>query len=143
MNEITEKLVELEIPRKAEYVVIARLVSGALARKMRFDPETVDDIKLAISESCNTILRSPKSLSSDNIKVSCSLSGDDLKVIVKDKGFEQGEITLQEEIESLEADDEERFRVSLIRSLVDDLKYLSSKGRHYIQLTKKADSLQE
>lgn len=142
MNDIKGKLVELEIPRKAEYVVIARLVSGALARKMMLDQDTVDDIKLAISESCNTILKSPESLSTDKISVGCFLSEDELNLIIRDKGFEPKEKAVTKMSEKLYSpEDEENLRVCLIQSLVDDIEYLSSEGRHYIKLTKKASTL--
>jgi serine/threonine-protein kinase RsbW len=47
----------LEIPAVAAYVNTARLFVGAVARHFGIDEESVDDLKLAVSEACNGAIR--------------------------------------------------------------------------------------
>lgn len=47
---------ELEMPAKAKYVGLARLLAGSIARRMRFTEESIDDLKIAISEMCTNAI---------------------------------------------------------------------------------------
>jgi serine/threonine-protein kinase RsbW len=49
--------VSLTIPAKAEYLVFCRLAVAGLARAARIDPETVSDLKLAVTEACSNAIR--------------------------------------------------------------------------------------
>ena len=53
MNE----LVTLEIPAKAEYVVLGRLALAGLVRERRFSADAVADLKLALTEACTNSIR--------------------------------------------------------------------------------------
>ncbi len=49
--------VELEIPPRSVYVGVVRLAIASLARGAGADEETVDDLKIAVSEACaNAVL---------------------------------------------------------------------------------------
>ena len=50
--------VSLKIPGKPEYVSLARLNSSAVANRIGFNFEEIDDIKIAVAEACNSILES-------------------------------------------------------------------------------------
>ncbi|HEX2196059.1 MAG TPA: ATP-binding protein, partial [Actinomycetota bacterium] len=55
--ERTTPLVRLEIPPQSAYVAIARLAITSLGRGAGLDEEKLDDLKIAISESCaNAVL---------------------------------------------------------------------------------------
>ena len=45
-------IVELRIPRKAEWVAVARLAVAAVANRLRFSIEEIEDVKLAVAEAC-------------------------------------------------------------------------------------------
>lgn len=47
----------LEIPAEAAYVSTARLFVGAVARHFGVEEDSVEDLKLAISEACNAAIR--------------------------------------------------------------------------------------
>jgi serine/threonine-protein kinase RsbW len=47
----------LEIPPEAAYVSTARLFVGAIARHFGVDEDSVEDLKLAVSEACNAAIR--------------------------------------------------------------------------------------
>jgi hypothetical protein len=48
--------VELTIPMRAEYVSIARLTAAGVANRLGFDIETIEAIKVSLSEVCNRII---------------------------------------------------------------------------------------
>jgi len=49
--------IELLLPFKAEYVSVARLTVSAIAHRMGFDIETIEDIKVALSEVCTKLVK--------------------------------------------------------------------------------------
>jgi serine/threonine-protein kinase RsbW len=48
--------IELVLPLKPEYVSVARLTASGIANRVGFDIETIEDIKVAISEVCTKIV---------------------------------------------------------------------------------------
>ena len=44
--------VEVQIPPRPEYVGVVRLALGSLARTAGMDEESIDDLRIAISEAC-------------------------------------------------------------------------------------------
>lgn len=111
---------ELEIPAKAEYVCVARLIAGSIARHMSFNEESVEDLKIAVSEMCtNAIVHSGNG---DGEKPPISIryiaGGDFLTVEVRDQGpgFDTEEVLCREG-SGLSG---KGFGIPLIKSLVDD-----------------------
>ncbi len=49
--------VTLNLPCKKEYVMLARMTASAIANKLGFDIEAIEDIKLAVSEACNNTIQ--------------------------------------------------------------------------------------
>lgn len=72
--------VELCLPFKAEYVSIARLVTSGVCSKINFDIDTIEDIKVAVSEVCNKIV-SEGSKVSEHYKVKYNVTKQKLAVI--------------------------------------------------------------
>ncbi len=81
--------ITLNLPCKKEYVVLARMTSSAVANKLNFDIETVEDIKLAVSEACNNIIQHSDNTKKDFIINFC-LEEKQLTVEIVDhgKGFD-------------------------------------------------------
>ncbi len=48
--------IKLILPFKAEYVSVARLTASGVANRVGFDIETIEDIKVAVSEVCNKLV---------------------------------------------------------------------------------------
>lgn len=46
----------LHLPQKADYVGFIRLAVSGIASKIGFDIDTIEDIKVAVSEVCNRII---------------------------------------------------------------------------------------
>lgn len=50
-------VVTLEIPAKAEYLVLCRLALAGLLRDLDFSEEAISDLKLALTEACSNSIR--------------------------------------------------------------------------------------
>lgn len=50
-------VIELRIPRKAEYVSVARLAVSGIASRMNFSYDELEDIKLAMGEACTSAMK--------------------------------------------------------------------------------------
>lgn len=72
----------LELPSEPQYVRLARLAIANIADQVSFPEEAVDDIKVCISEACNSILKSPKTNDSDRIGIQCRMTDDGLLIKV-------------------------------------------------------------
>lgn len=67
-----ETVIELIIPMRAEYVSIARLTAAGVANRAGFDIESIEDIKVSLSEVCNRII-SAQSKFNDNYDSVCKI----------------------------------------------------------------------
>lgn len=48
--------IKMQLPQKADYVSLVRLTTSGIASKIGFDIDTIEDIKVAVSEVCNKII---------------------------------------------------------------------------------------
>jgi serine/threonine-protein kinase RsbW len=115
-------IVRLEIPARAEWVAVARLAVAAVASRQRFSVEDIEDIKLAVAESCTNAIQhgSPDG----TIEITCEASSDELILTVRDRG--QGPTVSAVEEERIgDAGRTEELGVFLIRALMDSVEYTS------------------
>lgn len=49
-------VIQIRLPQKADYMSFIRLSVSGIASKMGFDIDTIEDIKVAVSEVCNRII---------------------------------------------------------------------------------------
>ena len=49
--------VELRLPNRPEFVAVARLAVSAVATRMDFDVEAIEDVKVAVGEALNNAIR--------------------------------------------------------------------------------------
>ena len=112
-------VVALSIPAKAEYIALCRLALTGLAQVRGFEPETLADLKLALTEACsNSIRHAYEEGRGGVVDVRYELSGDRLEVEVADEGsgFDLGVSDVNgEEL------DEGGLGIAIIRSLTDEL----------------------
>jgi serine/threonine-protein kinase RsbW len=110
---------ELEMPAKAAYVSLARLLAGSIARRMRFTEESIDDLKIAISEMCtNAIVHTGNGLETrPPIMVRYLVGEGRLTIEVEDRGpgFDPATVLGLERKDLLS----KGFGIPLIKSLVD------------------------
>lgn len=81
-------IVEIEIPARADYVSLVRLVVAAAAELApSLEPSRVDDLRVAVSEATtNAIQAHIRSGSTRPVKVSCRCSNGSVMVTVRDEG---------------------------------------------------------
>jgi len=112
-------VVELRIPSKAEWVAVARLAVAAVANRLNFSIEDIEDVKLAVAEACTNCIQHAHG--SDQIEITCETEPEGLTVRVRDYG--RG--TRPEAISSRRVDEPRvgGLGVFLIRSLMDSVEY--------------------
>ena len=119
VNESTLGTVELRIPSKAEWVAVARLAVAAVANRLQFSIEEIEDVKLAVAEACTNCIQHG---GTDQIEITCETEPHALTVRVRDYG--RG--TKPKATGPKAVDDEPRvggLGVFLIRSLMDEVEY--------------------
>lgn len=114
-----EGLITITIPAKADYLVLCRLVLSGLSRTMEIEPETLADLKLAVTEACSNAVRHAYEDGDGKISVVYSFSDSviSLEIVDDGPGFEPPAV---EERQPL-ALNEDGMGLAIIRALVDDL----------------------
>lgn len=143
VDKIEDKLdcIKLSIPNKAEYVSVVRLTTSAIANRMGFNIEEVEDIKVAIAEACTNTLERGLNGEKQNFDIDFDICSDKLVITVKDsgKGFnidnikdlkieELGESglgifiinSLMDEVEVIN-DNENNTKIKMIKYIKDDI----------------------
>jgi serine/threonine-protein kinase RsbW len=108
--------VRLSIPARAEYVLLGRLALSGITRMRPLDDETVNDLKLAVTEACTNSVRHAYAENGGTVDIVYELHDDRLVVEVSDDGagfdpnglVEGGELT------------EGGLGIAIIRALVDE-----------------------
>ncbi len=117
--------IELKMPFKAEYVSIARLTASGVANRLGFDIETIEDIKVAIAEVCNKLVRAG-SKSEDNYNVIFNMYSNKLEIFFacQDKS-----------LKCIFNDGEDELGISIISALMDSVEFCSE-GIYLLTMTK-------
>ena len=115
-------VVRISIPARAEWVAVARLAVAAVASRERFSIDEIDDIKLAIAESCTNAIQHGGS--DGSIEIECELREGELVATVHDRGRGPRLGTVNEERIG-ESGRTEELGVFLIRALMDTVEYTS------------------
>lgn len=112
-------IVDLRIPCKAEWVALARLSVAAVASRLNFSIDEIEDIKLAVAEACTNAIQHAHG--SPFIEIKAEAAPGSLRLSVRDYG--RG--TRPENIRSRDQTDERvgGLGVFLIRSLMDEVDY--------------------
>jgi serine/threonine-protein kinase RsbW len=108
--------VRLTIPAKAEYVLLGRLALSGIMRMRPLEDETVNDLKLAVTEACTNSVRHAYGDGSGSVDIVYELHDDRLVVEVSDDGtgFDPDELEDSGELT------EGGLGIAIIRALVDD-----------------------
>ncbi len=128
MNKINKDEIKLSIPNKPEYVSVARLTVSAIANRMGFDIEKIEDIKVALAEACtNAITHGMNDY--DNFHVSFMIDENKLTVSVCDSGKGCAVKEIQSpDLNHLNQDKEGGLGIFIIRSLMDNVEITSDIG---------------
>ena len=122
------EFIELEIPARAEFVALARLVVSALASSdSTLADERIDDLKLAVSEACtNAIEAHDAAGSNERVLVRCQAGADSMEVRVEDRGHGFDPADLPDHPPVTDPDRlkfERGLGIPLIRALVDEVEF--------------------
>jgi serine/threonine-protein kinase RsbW len=122
------EVIELEIPARAEFVALARLVVSALAASdSNLADERIDDLKLAVSEACTNAIEANDAAGSDErVLVRCRAGDEALEVCVEDRGqgFDPSELPDHPPVTDPDRLKFERgLGIPLIRALVDEVEF--------------------
>jgi len=125
------EVIELEIPARAEFVALARLVVSALAASdSTLADERIDDLKLAVSEACTNAIEAHDAAGSDErVLVRCRTADDSLEVCVEDRGrgFDPSQLPDHPPVTDPDRLKFERgLGIPLIRALVDEVEFSST-----------------
>ncbi|HWX43816.1 MAG TPA: ATP-binding protein [Solirubrobacteraceae bacterium] len=78
---------QLALPARAENIAIVRHAFGALGDAYALDPQTLSDIRLAVTEACtNVVVHAYPDGREGPMEVLATLMGDALTVVVRDEG---------------------------------------------------------
>jgi serine/threonine-protein kinase RsbW len=137
------ELVTLEIPAKAEYVVLGRLALAGLVRERRFSADAVADLKLALTEACSNSIRHAYDHDNGQVHLSFEASSDRVVLTVRDQGggFHDDDVDCPEcaavGVELAEGG----MGISIIRAVVDEFRLDHPEaGGTILTLTKLCDA---
>jgi serine/threonine-protein kinase RsbW len=137
-----EKILELEIPASPEYIAIARLVVSSIVTARRNLPDDrIDDLKLAVSEACTNAIEAygpDGAPCAERVRILVQDDDEKLEVDVADSGpgFDPNELPIHPPVTDPERLNFERgLGIPLIRTLVDDVQFVSSPDGTSVRMT--------
>lgn len=122
----TQDNIELILPLKPEYVSIARLTASGIANRVGFDIDTIEDIKVAISEVCSKIVSVGSSVAE---KYTISFSVLSSKLVVSFACED-------ESLHYLFKDSTDELGFSILTALMDDLELSNSTKNTFLSMAK-------
>lgn len=130
-EDFEDRVIELSIPAKPEFVGLARLVVSSLAQNRRdLEEDRLDDLKLAVSEACtNAVEAHHQAGRSDPVIVRCFERDQYIEVWVQDRGqgFDEAELPEHPPVTDPQRLNFERgLGIPLIRTLVDRVQFAST-----------------
>jgi len=82
-----DEFVRLDIPARAEYVVLGRLaLSGFLRRRAGFSDDAVADLKLALTEACSNSVRHAYDHDDGKVHIEFRMGDDCVVLSIRDEG---------------------------------------------------------
>jgi serine/threonine-protein kinase RsbW len=133
------EVVALEIPARAEFVALARLVVSALAATdSELADERVDDLKIAVSEACTNAIEAHDAIAtSERVRVRCQTDDRGLEVRIEDQGPGFDPTQVNDRMPESNTDRlkvERGLGIPLIRALVDEVDIDSSEAGTAVRL---------
>ncbi|HVW32727.1 MAG TPA: ATP-binding protein [Acidimicrobiia bacterium] len=114
---MTERVVELEIPARPEFVGIARMTVGALAGiRPGLAYERIDDLRIVVSEACTSAIEALGEKGALMLRCIDGPKTLEIRIAAPGAAFESAVPAAETESDV----DPDSFRISLIRALVDD-----------------------
>jgi serine/threonine-protein kinase RsbW len=142
------EVVELEVPARADFLAVIRMVVTAVAHlHPEYDDEQVDDLRLAVSEACtNAIEAHMARRTADRVLIRCDGAPDRLEVVVLDQGggFDPDAIQPHPPVtDPARLEYERGLGIPLIRALADETEFLPSEHGMAVRLVMRPPPLLE
>ena len=120
---MSDRVVRLTFPAKAEYLLLARLTLSGLARELPIEEELLADLKLAVTEACGNAVRHayPGDEAGD---VSLVVTIDDSRLLLTVEDYGAGiraPDSPVDEADELSEPLESGMGMPIIRAIVDEL----------------------
>jgi serine/threonine-protein kinase RsbW len=116
--------IRLTIPAKPEYITLCRLALTGLSRVRELPPETLGDLKLALTEACSNAVRHAYPQGGGVVEILYDLRPDRLVIEVADDGAGFEPAAERENGDDLS---EGGLGIAIIRAIADDLE-IESQG---------------
>jgi len=123
--------VKLDIPAKAEYVVLGRLALSGLLRGHGYSEDAVADLKLAITEACSNSVRHAYDHDDGQVHLEFTILVDRITIQIADEGggFHEDDVDCPDcqgmpEIKVSDGG----MGISIIRAVVDDFDLRKPEG---------------
>ena len=119
---MSDRVVRLTFPAKAEYLLLARLTLSGLARELPIEEELLADLKLAVTEACGNVVRHayPGDEAGD-VSLVVAIEDSRLLLTVEDYGAGIRAPDSPEEADELSGPLESGMGMPIIRAIVDEL----------------------
>ena len=143
---MTETVVRLSFPAKADYLLLARLALAGVARSLPVGPELLADLKLAVTEACGNAVRHAYAEREGSVGVAFVVTDDRLEMIVEDEGAGIGLPVEELVVEPVEEAPSEPIDggmgMAIIRAIVDELDVRDGTGGRgtVVHMTKYLDA---
>lgn len=120
--------IELTIPARPEYIVIARLAAGGVAGRMGLSFDEAEDLKLAVGEVCTAAIRS----GATKVTVRFRPEADRLDIrVAHTRGRAQ---------DASDPTQERELGMFLVRCLMDEVRVRNAGAQHAVLMTKRLRS---
>ncbi len=125
-NQLDE--VKLSVPSKPEYVGVVRLTLSAIASRIGFDVEKIEDMKVAVAEACtNAIMHGCRCAKDSKFNIDFVSNGEKLTISVYDDGKGCELESIQDP--NLNEPKEGGLGIFIIKSLMDQVDIESEEGK--------------
>ena len=114
------------LPCKAEYVSVARLTASGIASRVGYDIETIEDIKVAVSEVCSRIINVTDGLD-EQYEIRFDVYEDELVITFYSDN---------KSVRCIFDDDEDGLGMSIIRAFMDKVEYCSGNSDYILSMSK-------
>lgn len=142
MTECISEYVKIDLPAKAEYVVLGRLALAGVLRGGGFSEDAVADLKLALTEACSNSVRHAYDHDRGQVHLGFTLYDDRIVIEIRDEGagFHEDDADCAECQGMGLPMSEGGMGISIIRAVVDgfDLRHADGGGT-VLFLTKMRD----
>ena len=119
---MSDRVVRLTFPAKAEYLLLARLTLSGLARELPIEEELLADLKLAVTEACGNVVRHAYPGDEGDVSLVVTIGDSRLLLTVEDDGAGiQAPDSLDDEADELAGPLESGMGMPIIRAIVDEL----------------------